>query len=321
MERIEETLTDSEKRRELRKNLERDTASHDKFSMNDLTLAGIVLIAMAVSLTDFTFTLGDFKNFTALTLFLYVITTMVYRNRYNKGKLRGRDDAEYGTFLSAYRTARGKISDLGIVSEVPTFCSEYKAQELREYRESLLVDADITYEDYLAKYRHMTYWQIMRLKLPHDVRRTIIKCNRAKPIKLTPGMILNENGESDRQKIIGQSGREREIQDKRRDFIRRGLFVIFGGMIAVNVILDFSIVTIIQWFVRMIPIFSAIMMGDDAGFCDIAVTETNFKRDQTSVINLFFEYHNKKEKAKNVPVPDDTPTLDQPCTNLTPTND
>lgn len=321
MDKMETIGTTSDKRRDLRRSLEKDASSYSKFGMNDLMLAIIVLIAMVLSLTDFTFSLGEFKNFTALTLFLYVITTIVYRNRYNKGKLRGRLDSEYSEALRTYRTSRNKITELGLTSEVPAFCQEYKARELKEYRQGLLVDVDIGYDEYIEKYRHMTNWRIMLLALPLSVRKTLIKCNKAKSIKLAPGLILNENGESNRQKLVGQSGRERERKDKRRDFITRGLIVLLGGMIAVDVILTFSIITVIQWFVRMLPIFSAIIMGDDAGFCDIAVTETNFKRDQASVINLFFEYNNHKVKEE---APIDTPTctdLHESCTNLTPTND
>ncbi len=297
MERIDEQLSSSEKRRELRRNLERDTSNVNKFSMNDLMLAGIVVIAMVLSLTDFTFSLGDFKNFTALTLFLYVVTTIVYRNRYNRGKLRGRSDPEYLEALKTYRLAKEEITSRGIASDVPTFCQVYKTTELKEYRKGILTDVDLDYDEYLEKYRHLPNKAVMKLPLPLNMRKAIIKCNKAMPIKLTPGLIMNESGEANRHKLVAQSGREREIKDKRKDFVWRGLMVALGGMIAVNVIFDFSFLTIVQWFVRMLPIISAIIMGDDSGFCDIAVTETNFKKDQTAIINLLLEY----EKAKEPP--------------------
>lgn len=291
MERIEEK-SGAEKRRELRRSLEKDAG---RFSLNDIMLAGIVIIAMVISLTDFTLSPGDFKNFTALTLFLYVVTTIVYRNRYNKGKLRGRNDPEYKEALKAYRTAKEKISELGIASDVPAFCQEYKAAELKEYRKGLLADVDLDYDDYIQNYRQLSKKRVMRLSLPLSTRKAIIKCNEAVPIKLTPGLIMNESGEADRHKLVSQSGRERERRDKTKDFIWRGLMVALGGMIAVNVIFDFSFVTIVQWFVRMLPIISAIIMGDDSGFCDIAVTETAFKKDQTAIINLLFEHCKRKE--------------------------
>ncbi len=293
-------ISRSEKRRQLRKSLEKDTANPNKFTLNDLMLIGLVLIAMVLSYTDFTLSFSNFKKFTALTLFLYVITTVIYRNRYNRGKSRGRIDVDFCDSLQTYRTSRGKIIDLGIASEVPEFCRVYKKRELREYRTSVLSDVDMEYDEYIEKYRRMRNRDIMRLNLPLDMRRAIIKCNEAKPIRLTPGLIMNENGEADREKLLSQSGRERERKDKRRDFITRGLWVILGSAIVVNLILDFSLTTIIQWFVRMMPIMSAIIMGDDSGYCDITVTETNFKHNQTSVIHLFLEYHNNKAKTADI---------------------
>ena len=142
MDRMDNPLSGADKRRELRRTLEIDTGNVNKFSMNDFMLAGIVVIAMVISLTDFTFSLGDFKNFTALTLFLYVITTIVYRNRYNRGKLRGRSDPDYIEALADYREAKDKISELGIASDIPTFCQEYKTKELKEYRNCMIARLD-----------------------------------------------------------------------------------------------------------------------------------------------------------------------------------
>lgn len=299
---MDEQLSGADKRRELRKNLERDSSSLDKFSMNDLMLAAIVIVAMIMSFTDFTFSFGDFKNLTALTILLYVVTTFVYRNRYDKGKARGKKEEDYISSVSEYRAKRQEIYDRNIASDVPAFCRDYKVRELREYRENLLADIDMDYSEYKEKYQRKSDKTIMKMDLPLLTRKTLIVCNHAKPIRLVPGLLLNENGEADRNNIIGQSGRERERKDKRREVINRGVTVLLGSMIAINIIMDFSVVAIFQWLVRMIPIFTAFILGEDTGYCNIAVTETSFKKDQTSVIRLFFEY----EKANGVEALNDT---------------
>ena len=289
---VESVRTKSEARREMRRSLEREATDNapDRITMNDIMLFAIVIIAAAISFTDFTLSLGSIKNFTALTLFLYVITTMVYRNRYDKGKQRGRCDGEYKASLKDYRVKRQNIYDRKVARFVPKFCKDYKVRELREYRESLLADIDMEYDEYKEKYQRKSARSIMKMDLPWETRRMLVRCNRAKPIRLVPGLILNENGETDRDKLIGTSGRERERSDKKRQLIYRGVMVLFGSMVVINIILDFSLITIFQWFVRMVPVISAIMIGDDSGYCNITVTETSFKRDQVSVINLFFEY-------------------------------
>ena len=138
----------------------------------------------------------------------------------------------------------------------------------------------------------------MRQELSYTVKKTLIKCNRAKPLKLTPGVIINENGEANRKKLVGQSGRERERVDKRTQIIERGIVVLFGSMVAINIIFDFSVITIVQWLVRMIPVLSAIMMGDDSGYCNITVTETNFKKDQCNIIAIFHDWAKNEHKSE-----------------------
>lgn len=302
MTRMDEQMSGADKRREMRRSLELDASNINKISMNDIMLAGIVVIAMVLSLTDFTLSPGDFRNFTALTLFLYVVTTIVYRNRYNRGKLRGRNDPEYQKALEDYRKAKEKIVERGIASSVPAFCQYYKAHELKEYRKGILADVDMDYDEYMKSYRQLSFWETWKLPLPYHSRIAIIKCNYARPIKLTPGLIMNESGEADREKLIAQSGMERERIDKLKQFIWRGVVVFLGCMIAVTIIFDFSFIAIVRWLVRMLPIVSAIIMGDDSGFCNIAVTETNFKKDQVSIINLLLEYN---EKVKDEPAPEE----------------
>jgi hypothetical protein len=282
----------AERRRNVRRDFERGVLSNspDKYQMNDLALGALVVIAAVLSLTDFSFSAGDWKNLTALTLFLYVITMFVYRNRYEKGMSRGRLDKEYIDALSKYRAKIEDINAKSIVSYVPSFCTFYKKQELKEYRKGLLCDVDIDYDTYKEKYIMMARKDVLRLPISMEAKAVILKCNRAKPIKLFPGLILNESGETDRSKLIGKSGRARERQDKKRQAITRAAYVLFGAAVAFDMIFNFSLETIAQWVVRMLPVLLASISGDDGGFCNITVTETNFKRDQINVINLFFEY-------------------------------
>ena len=98
----------NELRRQARKNLEKGivTAEPDKLQINDIMLAALVIIAAVISLTDFSFSIGSIANITALTIFLYLITTFVYRNRYSKGVQRGKREEEYIASLEEYRQKR-----------------------------------------------------------------------------------------------------------------------------------------------------------------------------------------------------------------------
>lgn len=285
----------AENRRNTRRDFERGVISNepDKFQLNDIMLGALVVIAAVLSFTDFSFSAGDWKNLTALTLFLYVITMFIYRNRYEKGIARGKKDSEYQLSLNTYRANRKEISLKNLVSHVPAFCTHYKKQELREYRESLLCDIEMDYDTYKEKYVMMSKKDVLRLPISAEAKRIIIKCNSARTIKLYPGMLLNESGEFDREKLIGKSGRERERHDKKKQAITRAVYVLFGAAVAFDMIFNFSLMTIAQWVVRMLPIIFAMISGDDGGYCNITVTETNFKKDQSNVIGIFMEYAKK----------------------------
>jgi hypothetical protein len=245
-------------------------------------------------MTDFSFSLGSIANITALTLFLYMITTFVYRNRYAKGISRGRKEEEYINSLTEYREKREWIYSNNFAGILPSFCTYYKKKELREYRESLLTDIEMPYEEYAEKYLKMPRRKIMALPISLEAKKVILKCNAAKAIKLVPGMILNENGEYDRHKLIGKSGKQRERLDKRNNAIARAMYVVFGALIVFDVIFNFSLQTCLQWLVRMLPVIIAIITGDDSGYCNISVTEVAFKKGQIGIINLFREYLEEK---------------------------
>jgi hypothetical protein len=80
-------------------------------------------------------------------------------------------------------------------------------------------------------------------------------------------------------------------------------------------IFNFSLMTIAQWIIRMLPIMLAIVSGDDGGYCNITVTETNFKRDQTHVIGLFMEYAKKNILIEDTSDTNTSETSDTPETH------
>lgn len=285
-------LSQSEARREFRRSVEGSAArkDYDRIQLNDIMLGALVIIAAIISFTDFSFSIGNVANFTAITIFLYIVTMFVYRNRYANGIARGKKDNEYISVLSEYREKRKGIYDRNLAGKVPSFCTHYKKKELREYREELLCDIEMEYDVYKNKYLRMGLKEILLQPLSFDVKKTLIKCNRAKPVRLNAGMILNENGECDRNNLIGKSGRQRERADKKRQAISRAVYVVFGALVAFDVIFNFSLSTMVQWIVRMLPIVIATISGDDGGYCNITVTEVRFKGDQIHAIGLFNEY-------------------------------
>ena len=289
---VEDVLTSGEARRSLRRDMENEAMAKasGKATLSNIILALLVALAAAASMLGIKFTWGTIGDVTALSILLYIITSMVYRNRYDRGKMRGKLDGDYRLALQGYRDKRTAIDAFGILGLVPQFCREYKVKELREYRSDLLVDVDMTYEEYEECYLRMSDREVSELRLPLETRKVLIRCNHAKPLRLTPGMILNENGEAERHKLLGQSGREREHKDKRRQMLQRAVIILFGTFIGFDIVTDFSLQNILRWVVRMLPIAIAIISGDDEGYCNVTVTEATFKRGQSAVIQMLFEW-------------------------------
>lgn len=287
-----EEMSSGDARRQLRRELERSAVSgaSDKTLLSNIMLVGLVTLAAAVSFFGIKLSWGSIGQVSIMTVFLYAITSLVYRNRYGRGKMRGCNDAEYRAALEEYRARRRGMEEDGVIGQVPAFCREYKKRELEEYRADLLLNVDMTYKEYRDKYMGLPDKHIMETRLPAETKKVLIKCNRAKPLRLTPGMILNENGEADRHKLLGKSGAERERSDKSKQMVKSAAWILFGSVVAFDVLADPSMANLLRWAIRMAPVASAIIFGDDDGFCSMTVTETGFKRGQAAVIHLFREW-------------------------------
>lgn len=283
-----------------------------KAKMSDRLLVALVAIAAIVGFTDLTFDVQSLLKFSALTAFLYFLTTITYRNRYDHGKLKGKNDPEYKVAVEAYRDAINSIPKECTDDMISEYCEQYKERELSDYRRELLMPFRIDEKVYREKYLNMRFWQIILLKKSWKFRCMILKCNRAKPIHLTPAMILSENGDGrHRRRVLGPSGKQRERRDKRKQALWRAIISFSGGAIAVSLIFDFSWQSLAQWAVRILPVVTAIINGSDDGYEDIAVTEAEYKHDQAKLIKRMVEEIKRKGK-KTVDCENDHVVCNQP---------
>ena len=253
--------------------------------MSDRLLVALVAIAAIVGFTDLSFNVQSLLRVSALTVFLYFLTTITYRNRYDHGKLKGKASLDYQEAMQEYKDAIESIPKECTDDMISEYCERYKERELSDYRRELLMPLRVSEKEYQEKYLDMRFWQILFLKKSWGFRFTIMKCNRAKPIRLTPSMILNESGDGrQRRRALGLSGKQRENRDKGKQALERAIVTMSSGAIAVSLIVDFSWQELALWAVRILPVVTAIIYGSNDGYDDIAVTETAFKRDQTKLI-------------------------------------
>ena len=256
---------------------------------SDFMLIAMIVVAAIIGFGDITFSVQGLRDFTALAAFLYCVTTMTYRNRYNHGKQRGKLSKEYIEASAAYREAVESIPRECTNDMIAEYCEQYKERELKNFRRDLLMPFHVEYEDYEKTYSGLGFWRILFLRHSWSFRCALWRCNRAKPVRLSPSMLLNECGEVRRERVLGISGAQRERMDKLKEAVWRILISVGGGAIAVSIMFDFSWQSIAQWGIRIMPVLTAIISGDDAGYNDIAVTESAHKRGQAEIIKRMNE--------------------------------
>ena len=283
------------------------TSAPSKTTLINIVLVVLVVAACIVSFVDLNFSFQSIRKITAMAVFLYVATVAIYRNQYTKGKIRGKDDDEFKAAVAEYNKTRSEIYDARATKRIGEYCQHYARTELEEYKQALLLGTNITYSEYVEKYEGKPSRYIYKLKeLPWHYRRILVKANRSKPVVMNSASLLTDRGSSRRGKMLTESGTHRETRDMITAMTTRAAMTIFAGVVAVDLLTSFSWQLVVLWIVRMIPVLTAIIMGETAGYCNITVTELRFKKAQTSCLHLFQEYL----RITPLPVNDQVPSGD-----------
>jgi len=212
-----------------------------------------------ISLGEISLTLTSVRNITLLVSVLYVLATLVYQNRYTVNLEKGKRSSEYVKAYAEYDGLRREITQRGIVSRLPLFCAEYTASELKGYREGLLAGVSMSYKEYEERYAHVTSYDLKhKYRLSRPVRMAIIKAQRAKPIILNKNMILLNDGDATcREKPFVITSRKRQSRDYTANMVSRVLITLLSGAVAVELLVEPSLESLVQWCVRMVPVVSA----------------------------------------------------------------
>lgn len=274
-------------------------------SAADVTLFAAVAIAAVISLGEVTLTVSSISNVTLLVSLLYMLTTLVYRNRYALFLDRGKATERYREAYAEYDRLRSRLYDAGLSERVSDFCSEYISRELREYREGLLAEAGVPYGDYMDKYRGLGAIKLRKMySLSPYAIKAVINCDRAKGIRLNKNMILLNDGDTaERGKPFGFSSKARQRRDYRINILSRLCMTVLSGVIAVSFIVDPSVSTLVQWCVRMVPIVSAAFFGSVNGFSNGSETAVNYLLSQTLKIREIFEWAGVRSEPSAEPQP------------------
>lgn len=271
-----------------------------RIKVGDFVLVVSIILATIANFTRFGISYKGVSQITAVTILIYIITMMTYNHCFNKGKIEGKQDKIYIDTEKEYNDEKDSVIKENLTGRLRDFTEYYIKNELVDYRKSLLLQYDIDYDTYSEKYLHMKSSDIMKEKqLDFRMKRAIIKCNKAKPISLSRYDIITDNEKKmNRSKPIGFSGNRMEKIDKVSQSIKRLLVSLFTGAIGVDIVLNFSWISVVTWAIRMLPILTALVTGQMNGFRNVTETEVSFKQKQIYMIRLFKDWCEKHKEDK-----------------------
>ena len=271
-----------------------------RIKVGDFVLVVSIILATIANFTRFGISYKGVSQITAVTILIYIITMMTYNHCFNKGKIEGKQDKIYIDTEKEYNDEKDSVIKANLTGRLRDFTEYYIKNELVDYRKSLLLQYDIDYDTYSEKYLHMKSSDIMKEKqLDFRMKRAIIKCNKVKPISLSRYDIITDNEKKmNRSKPIGFSGNRMEKIDKVSQSIKRLLVSLFTGAIGVDIVLNFSWISVVTWAIRMLPILTALVTGQMNGFRNVTETEVSFKQKQIYMIRLFKDWCEKHKEDK-----------------------
>ena len=119
-------------------------------------MAAVIMLVVIVVMTS-DIKLITFKEVTELSLSFFVLifcSYSMYGNMYHSGMIAGKKLDAYIKVRKEYAIIRADIKTKDVQKQLATFCKEYVDSELRERRETVLENADVTWEEYL-ECRHL----------------------------------------------------------------------------------------------------------------------------------------------------------------------
>ena len=284
----------------------RKLTAHTSTLSNAVLLLAII-IAVFVSIGEFTITLTGVVNVSVMVILIYVIASAVYRNSYASEIERCKSAEEFKSVNDEYNKAVKRIYDENLLLELPKYLVRYCEEDLKHTREMVLLDELIPYDLYAKTYRGKTPEQLKKLNLTDEAIRCIQTANNVKSIRINPSMLMSSGEEQSlTERAIRKIGifRGVNIESKTRqqiDFIAnaitRAFTTLITGAVGISVVMDdFSIRTLALLAVKMLPIAMAALGGTNGGKRNVHETLIPQLKRKTEIINIILTWAKTENK-------------------------
>lgn len=288
--------------------LDRKSLSIKAPSAINVLMIVVVLIAAIVSLGELTFTVKGAINVTLTVIVLYIVASIVYPNSYSAAMAKEKLTPEYTAAKEEYENSIREVGALKMLTEMPDYCVRYSREELKACRSAILLDECIEYDTFESKYLGKSRKELRKENLSYAAVKCIRDASRVKAINITPGNLLGSGEEVTlaqrvlrivgARRSVGIESRTRQRLDNGMNMLTRAITTILAGAIGVTVVIEeFSLRTIAEWAMKMLPIVIAALGGNIAGKHNVSGTLIPQMQRKTKIIQTMIGWHQAEGKA------------------------
>ena len=279
-------------------------------NMMNMILIVAVIVAALISMGELTITLAGAINVSLLVALLYLISSLVYKNNYSAGINKAKETEEYAAARKAFDEAVERIYERGVLDRIPEFCLRYREEDLKSFRSAMLSDVAISYDEYEREYLGKSKGDIKALtEISKEAKVVIIRANAAKGMNISRNVLMT-CGEtktlSERlwtlatgHRSIGMDSGTRSRIDFGVNVISRALTTILAGAVGITIVLDdFSIRSIAQWAIRMLPVIWSAIVSYTAGMRNVLETLIPQLERKTEILKIFAAWSSESPTPK-----------------------
>ncbi len=260
----------------------------------------IILVVVFVFLTDINFSSTIAWVELGLTFFILIFCSYsMYINFSDSGIRAGKSSKIYIDTKEKHDKLKEQIISQNKQVYLNDFCKQYIKNEMQNVRESLLANEGLLYEDYTYKYIGKDKEALKSINgLTKPQIEAILKCNKLKPIKLTPESILKRGRGSKTRNPLGANPETKRMVDYSSKLIKSLITSILTGVIVLDVVIAPNWSTAAECFLKILPMVLNGFMGYKMGFENVTVDTVNYMNDQIDLMNEFIQYLEDKEKLE-----------------------
>lgn len=256
----------------------------------DFALLALCLLAAFVSFWDVGFSIN--KAFTVgwLSILIFIVSTTVYRNKYDGGIYKGRQTTEYQTAKASFEKIRDFIVAKSLINTLADWCNNYRVNDLTQIQKGIVCPY-MTYEEYTEKYKNITIRKVLRCDLSWQAKKAVILANSVMPLELSADGLLGISAQTNlfgKRKALPISGGEKRKHDMIANYASKFILTFVLGMFVVEILSDPTLETFLQWLIRMFPVVTAYLTGEANGYRNVTTIDTHRINAQSQVLRLFF---------------------------------